>query len=416
MNNNEFVGVIIDAGHGGDDPGAVANNLLEKDLNLRAATYMYKRLQELGIPAKIIRDTDETLPKNERIERVLDAYNDSPNTILIANHINAGGGEGAEVVYALRNEDTLANMILNNIGEAGQIKRQVYQRRLPENPSKDYYYILRETSNTEPLLVEYGFIDNKNDAIKLQNNLEDYVEGVIKAIADYTGYNYFPPQQSNNQFTYTVKKGDTLYSIASRYSTTPEELKRLNNLTTNTITIGQILKIKESNNQNTIYIVERGDTLYSIANKYNTTVQELKDLNNLKTNILSIGQSLLIPIRNDNIPPNEPEIPNYPPIDEMPLETEIYTVKKGDSLWSIARNNNITVDELIKLNNLSTINLKIGDKLLIPKRKQQTYTVKRGDTLWSISKNNNISVEELKRINNLTSNLLSIGQELIITK
>ena len=93
MNNNEFVGVIIDAGHGGDDPGAVANNLLEKDLNLRAATYMYKRLQELGIPAKIIRDTDETLPKNERIERVLDAYNDSPNTILIANHINAGGGD-----------------------------------------------------------------------------------------------------------------------------------------------------------------------------------------------------------------------------------------------------------------------------------------------------------------------------------
>ena len=156
-----------------------------------------------------------------------------------------------------------------------------------------------------------------------------------------------------------IKKGDTLYSIASRYSTTPEELKRLNNLTTNTITIGQILKIKESNNQNTIYIVERGDTLYSIANKYNTTVQELKDLNNLKTNILSIGQSLLIPIKNDNIPPNEPEIPNYPSIDEMPLETEIYTVKKGDSLWSIARNNNITVDELIKLNNLSTINLKM---------------------------------------------------------
>ena len=91
MNKNEFVGVIIDAGHGGDDPGATANNLLEKDLNLKAAAYMYQRLQELGIPAKIIRDKDETLPKNERINRVLNAYNDSPNTILIANHINAGG-------------------------------------------------------------------------------------------------------------------------------------------------------------------------------------------------------------------------------------------------------------------------------------------------------------------------------------
>ena len=307
-------------------------------------------------------------------------------------------------------------MILNNIGDAGQIKRQVYQRRLPENPSKDYYYILRETSNTEPLLVEYGFIDNKNDAIKLQNNLEEYVEGVVKAIADYTGYNYLPPQQNNNQSTYVVKRGDTLYSIANKYSTTVDELKRLNNLTTNVITIGQMLRIKDTNNTDNIYIVERGDTLYSIANKYNTTVQELKRINNLQTNTLSIGQQLLIPTENGNITPNEPELPNYPPIDELPLETEIYTIKKGDSLWSIARNNNITIDELIKLNNLSTINLKAGDKLLIPKREKQTYIVKKGDTLWTISKNNNISVEELKRLNNLTSNLLSVGQELIITK
>ena len=91
MNNNEFTGVIIDAGHGGTDPGALGNNLTEKDLNLRAARYMYKRLQELNIPSVIIRDSDETLPKNERIEKVLDAYNNAPNTILISNHINAGG-------------------------------------------------------------------------------------------------------------------------------------------------------------------------------------------------------------------------------------------------------------------------------------------------------------------------------------
>ena len=134
MNND--IKVIVDAGHGGEDPGAVGNNVLEKDLNLRAARYMYKRLQELNIPSVIIRDTDETLPKNERIKRVLEAYNNQPNTILISNHINAGGGEGAEIVYALRNDDTLANLALNNIAEAGQIKRSIYQRVLPENPSK----------------------------------------------------------------------------------------------------------------------------------------------------------------------------------------------------------------------------------------------------------------------------------------
>lgn len=80
-----------DTCHGGNDPGAIGNNLQEKDLNLRAAQYMYKRLQELDIPSVIIRDSDETLSKNDRIKRVIDAYDNSPNTILISNHINAGG-------------------------------------------------------------------------------------------------------------------------------------------------------------------------------------------------------------------------------------------------------------------------------------------------------------------------------------
>ena len=77
--------------HGGADPGAVSGNLKEKDLNLQAAQYMYKRLQELGIPATIVRNTDETLDRKERINRILNAYGNSSDVILISNHINAGG-------------------------------------------------------------------------------------------------------------------------------------------------------------------------------------------------------------------------------------------------------------------------------------------------------------------------------------
>ena len=91
MNNNSFTSVIVDSGHGGIDSGAVGNGMQEKDLTLRASEYMYKRLQELGIPAKMTRTEDEYLPKNERIERVLSLYNNSPGVILISNHINAGG-------------------------------------------------------------------------------------------------------------------------------------------------------------------------------------------------------------------------------------------------------------------------------------------------------------------------------------
>ena len=92
--NQKFDGVIIDAGHGGIDSGAVGNNLQEKELNLRASKYMKKRLDELGIPSKMTREEDEYLPKDERIRKVLSLYNNSPNTILISNHINAGGGDG----------------------------------------------------------------------------------------------------------------------------------------------------------------------------------------------------------------------------------------------------------------------------------------------------------------------------------
>lgn len=392
-------GIIVDAGHGGIDSGAVGNNLLEKDLNLQAAQYMYNRLKELGIPAKLVRDNDEYLPKEERVRRIKNLYNNSPNTILVSNHINAGNGEGAEVVYSLKNNSTLADLVLNNIGEQGQIKRKTYQRRLPENPNLDYYYILRETGNTEPILVEYGFIDNKNDSYKLKNNLNNYVEGVVKALAEYTGYTYTPKENIEVKDYYIVEKGDTLYSISRRFNIPVDEIKRLNNLTSNILTIGQKLYFTENNSNETIYIVETNDTLYSISRKFNISVEEIKKLNNLDSNNIYKGQELII------IEKEEPINNDY----------DTYEVVKGDSLWSIANKYNIKVNDLIELNNLSDLNIKIGQILLVPKKDiEDIYIVQKGDTLWSVAKKNNLTVNELKELNNLTSNIISIGQALKI--
>ena len=398
MNERKITGVVVDSGHGGSDPGAISGSLKEKDLTLKAANYMTRRLQELGIPVVSIKTTDEDISRTERLRRANEAFNGDPNAILISNHINSGGGEGAEIIYGLRNDDTLASMALENIGDAGQKMRRVYQRRLPENPSKDYYYIIRETAPMQSLLVEYGFIDNAQDQQKLQNNLEDYVEGVVKAIADYGGYTYLPPEVSSSQDTYMVQKGDTLSKIANQFNTTVEELKRLNNLTSDLIQIGQILFIPVTSISPTeTYTVKKGDTLYSISQRYGVTVEELKLINNLTNNNLYIGQELKVPTK------------------EINEDYEIYTVVKGDSLWLISQKYNVSVDDLIEINNLETVNLQIGDKLKIPKNSTETtYIVKKGDSLWSIAKDNNISVEELKMANNLTSNLLSIGQKLII--
>lgn len=84
--------IVIDAGHGGDDPGASGNGIIEKDLTLKISQYMYDRFRDLGIPVKMTRTTDETISPTERVKRVLDAYGNSNDVIVISNHINAGGG------------------------------------------------------------------------------------------------------------------------------------------------------------------------------------------------------------------------------------------------------------------------------------------------------------------------------------
>lgn len=93
MNNQSIKGIVVDAGHGGSDPGAISNGVYEKDLNLKAANYMYKRLQELGIPSVITRDTDKTLSRAERLDIMNNTFGNGRDVIILSNHINSGGGK-----------------------------------------------------------------------------------------------------------------------------------------------------------------------------------------------------------------------------------------------------------------------------------------------------------------------------------
>lgn len=133
------------------------------------------------------------------------------------------------------------------------------------------------------------------------------------------------------------------------YNISLDELKRMNNLSTNTLSIGQVLKVpKREITEENSYIVKSGDSLYKIAQNNNTTVGELMSLNNLKTTSLSIGQVLKLPNKNAS---------------NNTTSSNLYTVKSGDSLYKIAQNNNTTVNELMKLNNLNSTLLNIGQTL-----------------------------------------------------
>ncbi len=99
---------------------------------------------------------------------------------------------------------------------------------------------------------------------------------------------------SDNETRYIVKPNDSLYSIARMYGITVEDIRMANNLMSDLLTIGQVLIIPDKGSQ-TIYTVKKGDNLYSIAREYGTTVSEIKRLNNLSTDFLSIGQKLILP-------------------------------------------------------------------------------------------------------------------------
>lgn len=83
--------IVIDAGHGGEDSGALGNGITEKNMTLAISEYMYDRFRELGIPVKLTRNSDETVNPTDRVNRILDAFGNDKDVIVISNHINAGG-------------------------------------------------------------------------------------------------------------------------------------------------------------------------------------------------------------------------------------------------------------------------------------------------------------------------------------
>ncbi len=226
-----------------------------------------------------------------------------------------------------------------------------------------------------------------------------------------------------NQSTYTVQSGDTLYGISRQHNTSAQRIRELNNLTSDNLVPGQVLIVSDNDATNpsecVIYTVEAGDSLYEIANKYDTTADLIKEYNGLESNDLSIGQELRIPCYiedNDNS-----DLPKY----------VNYTVEVGDNLYDIAEKFGTTVDKIKKDNDLKSNTLTVGTMLIIDDKKKissieecygqdvdvplsSTYVVQSGDSLYSIAKKFGTTADKIKQLNNLNNNILSVGQEIVI--
>lgn len=188
--------LVIDAGHGGLDTGTICDLFTEKAMNIQISLYQAKRCEELGVPYLLTRKDDETLSADERSKRV----RESGAEVCISNHINAGGGEGAETIFSIFADGKLANSILDALVEEGAKRRRVFCRKHPDHPGQDFYFMHRLTGKVETVIVEYGFADNENDKKKISVLWRVYAEAVLRAVCQYKGWNYTPPKEHEEPY------------------------------------------------------------------------------------------------------------------------------------------------------------------------------------------------------------------------
>jgi N-acetylmuramoyl-L-alanine amidase len=345
--------VAISAGHGGEDPGAIGvNRLQEKKVVLEIAREVASLLNSTpGFQAVMIRDGDYYVGLRQRVETghrySADLYiaihadahtNDSAQgaTIyalsqrgatseqarLLAEKENASdliGGVGS--ISLTDKDEVLASVLLDlsmtgSIATSLEIGDQLISRmgdviRMRRKKVEQAAFVELKSADIPSLLIESGYITNKNDAKNLDSPIwrRRFAGAVVDGITSW--FYDRPPrgswvswQKEHGELpvlasTHTVKRGDTLSQIADRYGMTLAALKSANGLDSNTIHVGQQLKIPGASHSAPVVLVEhkisRGETLSGIAENYAVPVSMIRETNNLKSDTIRIGQILKIP-------------------------------------------------------------------------------------------------------------------------
>ena len=283
-----MVKIYIDPGHGGTDPGAVGNDLREKDLTLQIATRIKDILAGYKDVTTKMSRTGDTFPS-------LSARTNEANTwgadFFLSVHINAGGGQGYEdFIYTTSNKETKAYQ--DNIHT--EIMKLIDMKDRGQKTGN--LHVLRE-SKMPAILTENGFIDNNSDASQLKKSAfieavsQGHVNGIVKSFNLKMKDNEVSGSNGN---THTVVKGDTLYSIAKQYGTTVANLQTLNpKVDADSLQIGQ--KLIASGSAATYHKVVKGDTVSALAVKYGSTIKQIKVWNDLDSKYtIAIGQKIRV--------------------------------------------------------------------------------------------------------------------------
>ncbi|WGD89347.2 peptidoglycan endopeptidase LytF [Bacillus subtilis] len=212
---------------------------------------------------------------------------------------------------------------------------------------------------------------------------------------------------SSSTGTYKVQLGDSLWKIANKVNMSIAELKVLNNLKSDTIYVNQVLKTKSSGSDTsskdtssksdqtsatTKYTVKSGDSLWKIANNYNLSVQQIRNINNLKSDVLYVGQVLKLTGKASSGSSSSSSSSS----NASSGTTTTYTVKSGDSLWVIAQKFNVTAQQIREKNNLKTDVLQVGQKLVISGKASSSSSSGSSNTTSSTSAKINTMISAAK--------------------
>ena len=226
--------IYLDAGHGGADAGAVgANGLYEKNLVLKIQQYLISYLNSTysDFTIKTTRTTDTFLSLSQRASQA----NSWGADAFMSIHVNAGGGTGYED-YVYRSASNASKAFQSIVH--GQVQPTLLSYNHPNRGRKSANYAVLRLTNMPAVLTEIAFIDNSTDAALLQNEafLKSMGESYAKGIAVYLNLprravptpNPNPSPSEPGTKTYTIKQGDTLYSIAQKYGITVQALQEAN--------------------------------------------------------------------------------------------------------------------------------------------------------------------------------------------
>jgi len=472
--------IVIDPGHGGEDPGAIGpRGTKEKDIVLKISRALRDKLVERGYKVLLTREGDYYVPFKKRLKIARESNADLFISIH-ADACNSRSVQGASV-YCLstkgasseaarllaesqnlsdiiggvpngRNNDETDSIILNmlqteTINQSKSFGAMVLENikkvnRLKFSKVQEAPFRVLKLPDITSLLVETAYLSNAHEEALLRTRAyqDDMAWAIAATVTHYIPSPYLAQFEEKDgayeplskkaahkreSFFYKVERGDRLEKIAQRFGTTVQVLMKENNIRLkNRIYVGQKLRILgaavATASSHPFHVVQRGETLKGIAEKYGTTALHVAKLNAIESpNRIYVGQKLRLA--------DEPKTGTEESAREDKKTATTYVVKRGDRLGDIAKKFSTTVQDLMRLNTVKSQNrIYVGQKLAIaddtPKtnsssnaKKEEVYVVKKGDTLEIIAQRYGKLTSELATMNRLKSkNKIYAGQKLRI--